>query len=246
MLVTVRYFASIREVVGQRSEVREVPDATTAGELLEQIVRDYPAIDGLRRASRIMLNQEYAELDRLLSDGDELALIPPVSGGSDEFHVIDQPIDMQALADLVASPGAGAVATFAGSVRDNARGRGVLILEYEAYEEAAEKALAQIGTEIRERWDIEGVAITHRVGRLSIGEVSVGIAVSSAHRAEAFDACRHAIERIKQIVPIWKKEFYADGETWIGSEAEYQAAFGSSALRSPEHSSDTDPSLSMP
>ena len=246
MQITVRYFASIREVIGQRSEVRDVSEATTAGELIEQIVREHPAIDGLRRASRIMLNQEYAELDRLLADGDELALIPPVSGGSDDFHVIDQPIDMQMLAELVASPGAGAVATFAGHVRDNAHGRGVLVLEYEAYEEAAEKALAQIGAEIRERWDIEGVAITHRVGRLTVGEVSVGIAVSSAHRAEAFDACRHAIERIKQIVPIWKKEFYVDGETWIGSEAEYQVAFGSSTMRSSEHSSDTDPSLSTP
>jgi MoaE-MoaD fusion protein len=234
MQVTVRYFASIREVIGQRSEVREVPEATTAGELLEQIVRDHPAIDGLRRASRIMLNQEYAESDDLLSDGDEFALIPPVSGGSDDFHVIDRPIDVQALANLVASPSAGAVATFAGSVRDHARGRGVLVLEYEAYEEAAEKVLAQIGAEIRERWDIEGVAITHRIGRLSIGEVSVGIAVSSAHRAEAFNACRHAIERIKQIVPIWKKEFYVDGETWIGSESEYQAAFGTSTPRSSE------------
>jgi molybdopterin synthase catalytic subunit len=234
MQVTVRYFASIREVIGQRSEVRDVPESTTAGELLEQIVRDHPAIDGLRRASRIMLNQAYAEPDQLLSDGDELALIPPVSGGSDNFHVTDQPIDMQALANLVASPGAGATATFAGHVRDNARGRGVQVLEYEAYEEAAEKALAQIGAEIRERWGVEGVAITHRVGRLMVGEVSVGIAVSSAHRSEAFDACRHAIERIKQIVPIWKKEFYSDGETWIGSEAEYQAAFGTSTPGSTE------------
>lgn len=232
MQITIRYFASIREVIGQPSEVREVPELTTAGELLDQIVREHPAIDGLRRASRIMLNQDYAEPTQPLSDGDELALIPPVSGGSDAFRVTNQPIDMQALADLVASPAAGAVATFAGQVRDNARGRGVLVLEYEAYESAAEKALAQIGAEIRERWQVEGVAITHRVGRLSIGEISVGIAVSSGHRAEAFDACRHAIERIKQIVPIWKKEFYADGETWIGSEAEYQAAFGGSTPRS--------------
>ena len=95
--------------------------------------------------------------------------------------------------------------------------------------EAAEKALAQIGGEIREQWDVEGVAIAHRTGRLGVGEITVGIAASPAHRAEAFDACRYAIERIKQIVPIWKKEFYADGDTWIGSEAEYQAAFGRSA-----------------
>ncbi len=232
MQITVRYFASIREVIGLRSEVRDVPESMTAGALLDQIVREHPEIEGLRRASRIMLNQDYAEPDQLLSDGDELALIPPVSGGSDAFRVTDQPIDMQALAALVSSQASGAVTTFAGQVRDNARGRGVLVLEYEAYESAAEKALAKIGADIRERWDIEGIAITHRVGRLEIGEISVGIAVASAHRAEAFDACRHAIEQIKRVVPIWKKEFYAGGETWIGSEAEYQAAYGGSNPRS--------------
>lgn len=231
MQITIRYFASIREVIGRPSEIRDVPEKTTAGELIDQVVREYPAIDGLRRASRIMLNQDYADPTQLLSDGDELALIPPVSGGSDTFHVTDQQIDMQALAQLVASPAAGAVATFAGQVRDNARGRGVLVLEYEAYESAAERVLAEIGAEIREQWQVEGIAIIHRVGRLAIGEISVGIAVSSGHRAEAFDACRHAIERIKQVVPIWKKEFYTDGETWIGSEAEYQAAFGGSTPR---------------
>lgn len=226
MKITVRYFASIREVVGRREEVREVTDGSTAGELVDTIVTEHPAVDGLRRTSRLMLNHAYADRDQVLHDGDELALIPPVSGGSGEFQVTDQPIDLQRLSELVASPRAGAIATFAGTVRDNARGRGVQVLEYEAYEAAAVKVLAQIGEEIREKWSVEGVAITHRTGRLAIGEVSVGIAVSSAHRAEAFDACRYAIERIKQIVPIWKKEFYEDGETWIGSEAEYQAAFG--------------------
>lgn len=224
--VTIRYFASIREAIGTRTETRELPDRTTAGELIDAIVAEHPAIDAMRRVSRIMLNHEYADPDHLLKDGDEVALIPPVSGGSDEFRITDVPIVLQQLSDLVASPRAGAIATFAGTVRDHARGRGVLVLEYEAYAEAAEKALSQIGTEVRERWHVEGIAITHRTGRLSIGETSVGIAVSSAHRAEAFDACRYAIERIKQIVPIWKKEFYADGETWIGSESEYQAAFG--------------------
>jgi len=224
--VTVRYFAAIRESIGSRAETRELPDGTTAGELIEALVADHPAIDRMRRASRIMLNHDYADLDRVLRDGDEVALIPPVSGGSDEFRLTEQPIDPQRLSDLVASPRAGAIATFAGTVRDHARGRGVLVLEYEAYAEAAEKALARIGAEIREQWDVEAVAIWHRTGRLAVGEVSVGIAVSSAHRAEAFDACRYAIERIKVVVPIWKKEFYADGETWIGSEAEYQASFG--------------------
>ncbi len=236
--VTVRYFASIRELIGKRSEIRDVSERTTAGDLVDTIVTDYPAVEGMSRTSRIMVNHEYAERDRVLSDGDEIAMIPPVSGGSGDFLVTDRPIDLQAMSDQVASPGAGAIATFAGTVRDHARGRGVLVLEYEAYPEAAERALERIGAEIREKWDVEGVAITHRTGRLTIGEVSVGIAVSSAHRSEAFEACRHAIERIKQIVPIWKKEFYEDGETWIGSEAEYQAAFGGSS----PSKSDMDPS----
>ncbi len=236
--VTVRYFASIRELIGKRSEIRDVSERTTAGDLVDTIVADYPAVEGMSRTSRIMVNHEYAERDRVLSDGDEIAMIPPVSGGSGDFLVTDRPIDLQAISDQVASPRAGAIATFAGTVRDHARGRGVLVLEYEAYPEAAERALEHIGAEIREKWDVEGVAITHRTGRLTIGETSVGIAVSSAHRAEAFEACRHAIERIKQIVPIWKKEYYEDGETWIGSEAEYQAAFGGSS----PSKSDTDPS----
>ncbi len=234
MKVTIRYFAAIREAVGRSTETRDVPDAFTAGDLIDSIIASHPAVQALQRTSRVMINHVYAERGRPLREGDEIALIPPVSGGSGEFAVTEQPIDMQALSERVASSRAGAIATFAGAVRDHARGRGVMVLEYEAYPEAAEKALEQIGDEIRERWDVEGVAIVHRTGRLSIGEISVGIAVSSAHRAEAFDACRHAIERIKQIVPIWKKEFYEDGETWIGSEAEYQAAYGANAVASPD------------
>jgi molybdopterin converting factor subunit 1 len=229
--VNVRYFASIREAIGVSSEVRDIPDQSTTGNLVDAIAADHPIIDGMRRTSRIMVNHEYAERDRPLQNGDEVALIPPVSGGSAEFTVTDQEIDLQRLSDLVSTSCTGAIATFAGTVRDNARGREVQFLEYEAYPEAAEKALQKIGTEIRGRWDVEGVAIAHRTGRLRVGEVSVGIAVSSAHRAEAFDACRYAIERIKEFVPIWKKEFYADGDTWIGSEADYQAAFGRSGVQ---------------
>ncbi len=234
MKVTIRYFAAIREAVGRSSETRDVPDTFTAGDLIDAVIESFPAVQPLQRTSRVMVNHDYAERERPLVEGDEIALIPPVSGGSGDFLVTDQPIDMHALSDRVTSSRAGAIATFAGAVRDNARGRGVLVLEYEAYPEAAEKALEEIGDEIRAQWDIESVAIVHRTGRLSIGEISVGIAVSSAHRAEAFDACRHAIERIKQIVPIWKKEFYEDGDTWIGSEAAYQAAYGANAIASPD------------
>ena len=234
MRVTVRYFAAIREVTGTRSETREVPEGTSAGRLVDLVVADHPGIDALRRSAALMVNHAYADPSRPLVDGDEVALIPPVSGGSSHqqnFRVTEEPIDLTVVEAAVADPAAGAVVSFAGTVRDHARGQEVTLLEYEAYPEAAEKMLAQVGDEISARWDVRRVAIVHRFGRLAVGEVSVAIAVSSAHRAEAFDACRYAIDRIKEIVPIWKKEVYAGGAAWIGSEAEYQAAFGYSGKR---------------
>ncbi|MEZ4506307.1 MAG: molybdenum cofactor biosynthesis protein MoaE [Thermomicrobiales bacterium] len=136
--------------------------------------------------------------------------------------VID-PRDVEA---LVVDDAAGALVTFAGTVRDHARGKSVTALEYEAYPPAAEKMLEQIGAEILERWGLRNVAIAHRYGLLQVGETSVVIAVSSAHRDAAFDACRYAIERIKVLVPIWKREVYEDGAVWIGSEGEYQVETG--------------------
>lgn len=229
MRVTVRYFALVREITGKRSEERELLEGASVADLLTAIVESYPAVARVRDTAMLMVNQDYVQPDHRLADGDEFALIPPVSGGSGRFRVVEEPIDVQAVAELVADPAAGAIVTFVGTVRDNARGRQVVSLEYEAYPAAAEKMLVRIGDEIAGRWGIERVAIWHRVGQLEVGEASVAIAVASAHRAEAFDACRHAIERIKQIVPIWKKEHYADGDTWVGSEAAYQAAFGHSS-----------------
>ena len=228
MRVTVRYFASLREAAGRASEQRELPDGASVADLLAVLANDFPALAPLQAASMPMVNQEYVEAARVLRDGDEFALIPPVSGGAPHYAIVDAPIDVEAVSNAVADPGAGAIVTFVGTVRDAARGQSVRYLEYEAYPAAAERMMARIGEEIRARWGIERLAITHRVGRLEIGEASVAIAVASPHRAEAFDACRYAIDRIKEIVPIWKKEFYADGETWIGSEADYQARFGHS------------------
>lgn len=226
MHVTVRYFALVREITGRRTEEREVPEGASVGTLIEQIVADHPPVERLRRASMLMVNQEYVQPDHVLAEGDEVALIPPVSGGAGPFRVIEDPIDPLEVTRAVADPGAGAIATFIGTVRNKARGRDVLYLDYEAYPAAAEKMLARIGDEIAERWGIDRVAITHRIGRLEVGEASVAIAVSSPHRNEAFDACHYAIERIKQIVPVWKKEYYTGGEVWIGSEAAYQEEFG--------------------
>ncbi len=229
MRVTVRYFAVVRELLGRESEQHEVPDGTTVGQLLEQLIARQPVLDRLRRSLLVMVNRRYARPDHQLADGDEVALIPPVSGGSERFHVGPEPLDAASLERLVAHPGAGAVVTFVGTVREQARGKRVRYLEYEAYPEAAEECFATIAEEIQQRWPVLGVAIHHRTGRLDIGEASVVIAVASAHRAEAFEACRYAIERLKQVAPIWKKEVYEDGEVWIGSEALYQELFARSS-----------------
>lgn len=134
------------------------------------------------------------------------------------FAVLDRPIDEQAIAASVADPGAGGICTFSGVVRDNSQGKRVLYLEYEAYPEMAIKQMEVIAAEVRARWSIQRIAMAHRTGRLQIGEASVVIAVSSAHRAEAFEACRYAIDRLKQILPVWKKEVWEGGEYWVGWE----------------------------
>jgi len=217
----------LRETLGRSEEAREVPDETTAGELFDLIAGETPRLAGLKRSVMLMVNQEYVSADHRLRDGDELALIPPVSGGDGgHFRVTTEPLDAREVEAAVAGPESGAIVTFTGTVRDNARGKGVRALDYEAYPPAAEKMLARIGEEIRGRWRIERVAIVHRYGLLQVGEASVVIAVASAHRDEAFLACRYAIERIKEIVPIWKKEHYSDGAVWVGSEADYQREIG--------------------
>jgi molybdopterin synthase catalytic subunit len=176
----------------------------------------------------MMVNRVYVRDDHRLQDGDEVALIPPVSGGesAQRFRIQSEPIDAREVEAMVANPGAGAISTFSGVVRDHGRGKSVSRLEYEAYPAAAELVLAQIGDEIQDRWQTDRVAIVHRIGDLPVGEISVVISVASAHRDAAFEACRYAIERIKEIVPIWKKEHYDDGAVWIGSEREYQVEIG--------------------
>jgi molybdopterin synthase catalytic subunit len=226
MQVKLRYFAIIRETLGRTEERWEVADGTTAGALFDLLAAEAPRLAGMKRATMLMVNQEYVPSDHPLADGDEVAFIPPVSGGGTLFRVTTEPLDAREIEAAVADPATGAIVTFTGTVRDHARGQVVTALEYEAYAPAAEKMLARIGDEIRERWGIERVAIVHRTGLLPVGEASVVIAVSAAHRGEGFAACQYAIERLKEIVPIWKKEFYADGAVWVGSEADYQRAIG--------------------
>jgi molybdopterin converting factor subunit 1 len=231
MKVKIRYFAIVREALGRSEENRELSEGTSADDLLDVLIAEAPRIGGMRRSLMLMVNQEYVDPEYVLQDGDEFVLVPPVSGGTIEipgrlFRVTTDPIDPRVTEAVVASPDTGAVVTFTGTVRDHARGQSVTALDYEAYAPAAEKMLARIGDEIRERWGLERIAIIHRTGLLTVAEASVVISISSAHRDAAFDACRYAIERLKEIVPIWKKEFYQDGETWVGSEADYQIETG--------------------
>lgn len=228
MQITVRYFAIMREHLGKSVETMDIPDGTTAGDVFGLATKEAPRLAGLRNAVMVMVNEEYAEPDQPLRDGDDVALIPPVSGGETEklFTVTEDVLDPRAIEALVAGPDAGAVVTFAGTVRDNARGMNVVALDYEAYPSAAEKMLARVGAEAVERWPGVRIAIAHRFGNLLPGEASVVIATASAHREEAYHASSFAISRIKEIVPIWKKEFYEDGSTWIGSELDYQIETG--------------------
>ena len=230
MDVTVRLFAGLREHAGAGTVALRLGDGATVADAIAQL-RD-GALAGLPDNAPFVaaVAREYVREDHPLAEGDELALIPPVSGGAEmsalRYRVTAEPLDPRHVEAIVADPAAGAIVTFTGTVRDHARGRAVIALDYEAYVPAAEKMLARIGAEIATRWGITRVAIHHRTGRLPVGETSVVIAVASAHRGEAFAACQYAIERLKEIVPIWKKEFYADGVVWVGSEADYQREIG--------------------
>jgi MoaE-MoaD fusion protein len=209
MRVTVRLFAGLRERAGTGERQLELAEGALAGDLWAQLdLGDEPA--GLLYA----VNKEYAEHDRTLADGDEVALIPPVSGGA--FVVTEEPLSLEAVVAEVEDESAGAVATFTGTVRRESRGRTVHYLEYEAYAEMAETVMVGLATVLKARYDVHEIAIHHRVGRVEIGQASVVIAVSAPHRSDALAACKDAIDALKETVPLWKKEVYEGGEEWIG------------------------------
>jgi molybdopterin synthase catalytic subunit len=209
MKVAVKLFAALREQAGARERALELADGASVDDVWPALgLGDEPI--GLVYA----VNRSYVERGTSLADGDEVALIPPVSGGA--FTLSDAPLRVEQVAAEVASDDAGAIATFVGTTRARSRGRDVIRLEYEAYEGMAEAEMARIARELRARHDVIDVAIHHRVGPVAIGETSVVIAVSAAHRSAAFDACRDAIDTLKQTVPLWKKELYVGGEEWIG------------------------------
>ena len=209
MNVRVRLFAALRERAGSGSVDLDLPDGAVVADVWDALpLGDEPP--GILFA----VNRAYTDRGRSLEDGDEVALIPPVSGGS--FTLSERPLSLEAAVDEVRSDEAGAIATFVGTTRRRSRDRGVLYLEYEAYEGMAEEVMEQLAGELKRRHDLSDVAIHHRIGRVDIGDTSVVIAVSAPHRADALAACREAIDELKVSVPLWKKEVYEGGEEWIG------------------------------
>lgn len=219
MRTSVRLFAVCRERAKADQISIDIPgDSATLEQLRAAIAAEVPALAAFLPLVRIALNERFATEGDQIREGDELALIPPVSGGSGlgPYEIRSEPIDPREVIRAVSTNDAGAVVSFSGTVRASTEGREVLALEYEAYESMAARFLRVIGEEIAARWPNTRSAILHRTGRLEVGEVSVVIAVSSPHRADAFEGCRHAIERLKKDVPIWKKEVRRDGSIWVG------------------------------
>jgi molybdopterin converting factor subunit 1 len=214
---SVLYFAAARERAGVSQELlAAVPLPGTVRSVLELLGERHPALRPLFPHLRVAVNQAFAQMDDLVPDGAEVALIPPVAGGAGLFRVVDRPPTLEEVVAAVQGAARGGLVTFTGVVRADSRGKVVVRLTYEAYDAMAEKVLAGIGQEAEERWPGVQLAIVHRVGVLVPGEVAVTIAAAAPHRAEAFEACRFAIERLKTDAPIWKREAYTDGESWVG------------------------------
>jgi molybdopterin converting factor subunit 1 len=237
MKVHIRLFAGLHDLLGERNVTLELSEGATVADLRDQLSRQYPVITPYLPTLVCAVDEEYVTPDHALREGDDVALIPPVSGGSDSqgtrnkgqgtrsedepyFLVTRERLEAQKLAELVRQDESGAVVLFSGVARNHSEGRRVLALEYDAYPEMAARKLREVAEEVRGRWPISGIAIHHRMGRLEIGEASLLVAVSSAHRREAFEACQYAVDRVKQTVPIWKKEIWEDGEgAWVAGHA---------------------------
>lgn len=215
MRIKARFFALYRELAGKSETSLEVEEGATVARVQQQLAQNFPKLKDHLRDALVAVNSRYAEPGVTVKDGDEIAWLPPLSGGSGECVITSLPIPTEQIISSVIQETDGCVVTFVGTVRSPSEGKIVVSLEYEAYKEMAEAKLREIKQEIAARWHLEDVAICHRVGKLKPGDISLVIAVASPHRPQAFEACRHAIERLKQIVPIWKKEVYGDGARWV-------------------------------
>jgi molybdopterin synthase catalytic subunit len=233
MRVNVRYLGMLREIAGRDGEPVELPDGALLGELYAALRTRLPQLQQFSQAIALAVNYEYSGADTRLREGDEIALIPPVSGGAPDVSdasasppvkstehaaLVRQPIDGAAIASAIKEPDDGAVAAFDGIVRNQTRGRRTLYLDYTAYEPMALQHMEQLAQQALTIYAVRAVWLVHRLGRLQIGETSVFIVVASAHRAAAFDACRWLIDTLKKTVPIWKKEYFEDGAVWADGE----------------------------
>jgi molybdopterin synthase catalytic subunit len=215
MRVTVKLFGAVREAVGEKELSVQLAPGASVADLRRLLARDHAVFDRFGGRLAVAVNLETAAEGAGLHDGDEVAFLPPVAGGAGDCWLSDRPLDVTAVLARVSGRGIGGVVVFLGAVRDQARGREIEHLEYEAYAGMAEREMAKIAEQACARWPGVRVAIAHRTGRLEIGELAVVIAAGAPHRAEAFEACRFAIDALKQSVPIWKKEIATDGEYWV-------------------------------
>jgi molybdopterin synthase catalytic subunit len=229
MTIRVLLFGVLKDLLGRAVETVELPEGAGVPDVILYYARGSPRFEAMVPSLAISVNQEYCRADRTLREGDEVALLPPVSGGSaggeiqgeapGEVRIVRERIDREAVVGRLNRPADGAAVIFDGVVRDNTRGRRTLYLEYEAYEAMALKQMESLAVEARARFGVRGASIVHRLGRLEIGETSVLIVVASAHRGAAFEACRWIIDTLKKTVPIWKKEYFEDGAVWADGEA---------------------------
>ncbi len=228
MRVRVLFFGMLRDLVGRPAEEAEFPQGSDLRAVFESYAARFPRLRELAASIVVAHNQQFANLSTSITEGDEVAFLPPVSGGAGAdteirqdghyFALTRQSIDTRAVIARLLTGSEGAVITFEGTVRNNTKGRATLCLDYEGYESMALKLMLQIGLELAAKYKVERIAMVHRLGRLLIGEASVAIIVAAPHRGPAFDAAREAIDRLKKLVPIWKKEHFKDGEVWVEGE----------------------------
>lgn len=229
MRIKVLFFGLLRDLAGRAEETVEFPDGATIEQVWGSYASRYPALEPVRGSILMARNQEFAGAASPVSEGDEIAFLPPVSGGSGYTHEIVEseghffaltrdPVDVRAVKDRLLQGLDGAVVAFEGVVRNNTKGRPTLYLDYECYESMAVKLMARIGREIASSHSISRIALVHRLGRMEIGETSVAVVTCAPHRGPAFAAALEGINRLKKMVPIWKKEHFVDGEVWVDGE----------------------------
>jgi len=217
MKINVKFFAGIAQYTGKSEHTLYIENNPQVKDIIEQLIQEFPQAADLIKRSLIAVNHEYAKKEQFVMETDDIALIPPVSGGEENLiEITSEELSADKIIAKVSNPHAGAILTFVGTVREFTDDKRTVFLEYEAYPEMAIKQMQQISDEITMKWPTAKVAMSHRVGKLAIEDISVIIAVATPHRDTGFEAGRYAIERLKQIVPIWKKEIWDDGEQWIG------------------------------